>query len=90
MEAYRKTFIFFSNQSFREQELIHLGSQEGSVGRYKIETNHQDSYVLILLYENGERAFYNIVRIKNNYLKLEDLEGVHTIWEFKTLTPPEI
>jgi|SRR5690554_1762856 len=88
MQEYRKTFIFFPNLTFREQELIHLGSDKGLIGSYKIETDEQGEFVLILFYQNGERAFYKVLSIKNDYLKLEDLEGEHTVWELKTLSRP--
>lgn len=88
MQEYRKTFIFFPNLSFREQELIHLGSDKGLIGSYKIEPDEQGEFVLILFYQNGERAFYKVLSIKNDYLKLEDLEGEHTVWELKTLSRP--
>jgi hypothetical protein len=90
MRDYRKTFTFFPNLSFREQELIHLGTSEGVFGKYKIERDQQGDFVLILIYENGERAFYKVVRIKNDYLKLEDLVGEHTVWELNTLNRPAL
>ena len=90
MNAYRRTFIFYSNLSFREQELIHLGSNEGLIGRYKIEQGKAGYFYLVLNYVDHPSIVYKIVEIKNDYLKIQDLAGDQTEWELKTLNPPEL
>ncbi|PKR80832.1 hypothetical protein CW751_08680 [Brumimicrobium salinarum] len=88
MRNYRRTFTFFVNKSFREQELIHLGSDNGRIGRYKIIGNGLDDFVLELNYKDGERSYFKIIRIKNNFLKLQNYHKKEIEWQFKTLNPP--
>lgn len=90
LRAYRKCFIFYSNEIFREQELIHLGSEIGTVGRYTIENSHKSDFYLTLNYQDSEPAYFKIITIKNDFLKLQNIDGDQAVWEFKTLNPPEL
>lgn len=90
MEAYRKSFIFYSDLSFREQELIHLGSNEGAKGSYQINEDQNGDRVLRINYSNDDRASFRINAIENNRLTLQKLEDDETIWEFRSLKPPRL
>ena len=90
MHEFRKTFIFYSNLSFREQELIHLGTDEGSVGKYSVNKDESGIFYLTLYYYQKRTERYRIVKIKNDYLKIQNLEGNQTEWELKTLRPPAL
>lgn len=90
MKAYRKTFTFYSNFSFREQELIHLGSNEGLIGKYKIEEDGTANFQLTLEYQAQQSERYTILNIGDDNLRLQDIEGDHTEWELETLKPPTL
>jgi len=87
---YRKSFIFYSNQSFREQELIHLGSQEGFIGSYTVDEDNHGEITLNLRYNNNEYSSFIIQSISNTSLSLMKLQEGHDTWEFKSLKPPKL
>lgn len=87
IENYKTCFIFYSNNSFKKQELIHLGSDEGDFGTYQIYEHSDGSFTLKLMGTHSKAANYIIDYLRSDKLILEDIE-TNVIWEFKTLTPP--
>lgn len=90
MDEFRKTFIFYSNLSFREQELIHLGSNRGFKGLFSVEEDQIGEQTLHLNYSENEKKIYVIKTIHNNSLTLTGIDGEQPIWELSSLKPPEI
>lgn len=92
MEAYRTCFIFFENKNFREQELIHLGSSNGSVGKYSIDEDQEGNFILILHYSHEKRKTLRFViqKLDNTKLVLEKIEDQtsNCRWDLNTLPPP--
>lgn len=87
-EAYRKSFIFHDNRTFREQEFIHLGSQQGEYGRFWVFQDKGDEVFLRLNYENKKEVlFFDVLHINKHTLTLKN-QKTSVIWEFKSLTPP--
>lgn len=89
LENYRKTYIFFANERFREQELIHLGSKKGLIGRYDIRNDHKGGKVLCLYFQDGHKEFFSIQGIDNYNLTLQDYENQATL-EFHSLKSPKL
>lgn len=90
MNDYRRSFIFYSNDKFREQELINLGSNKGLKGRFTIEEFIDGEIILNLEYSKGEKAVFLIKEIKNNSLSLLNLDGSNITWKLKSLKPPTL
>lgn len=92
VKEYRKCIIFYENNSFREQDLIYLGSNKGAIGKYTIDEDDNGEYILILYYpnQNQEPIQFQIQKIGNTQLVLqkENDKGNLTIWVFQTLNPP--
>nr|WP_299206193.1 hypothetical protein [uncultured Brumimicrobium sp.] len=88
LKAYRKTYTFYLNGTFREQELIHLGSDAGLVGHFRIENDHKDRSKLILDFKDSPSEYYEIIKITNTYLELKSTGENPETWRFKTLKPP--
>ncbi|WP_146194078.1 hypothetical protein [Brumimicrobium oceani] len=91
LENYRKTLTFHSNNTFRDQELIHLGSNRGQTGKYKIKKAEKDSnYEILLNYSNEETLKLSIHSISNSKLVVKARLNPAAIWEFNTLKAPKI
>ncbi len=90
LEDYRKTFIFYANNKFREQELIHLGSKEGFIGRYEIREDSFGNKVLVLYYQGERTAYYVIQKIENYQLTLTEFENKDVVLEFHSLKSPKL
>lgn len=89
MDEYRKCFIFYANDRFREQELIHLGSTKGYIGKYRIDEDQNGNTVLKLYYANQENKHFVVESISDISLSLYH-EKTQVTWKFKSLTPPEL
>lgn len=85
LDEYRKTFTFFANRNFKEQELIYLGSKNGKTGQFSIKKDENENFVLVLKYKNDQIHYYQIKEISNNFLSLEKIEKNKTTWNFSTL-----
>jgi hypothetical protein len=90
MNNYRKSFIFYSNKRFRDQELIHLGSKEGFKGKYTVNNYPNNDTVLNLNYSDGSVYYFRINTIGNQTMTLQDINHEEIIWEFTSLKPPKI
>lgn len=90
LENYRKSFIFYSNNTFREQELIHLGSKKGRKGKYQIGKVEKGTFAILLTYSDNKMLPLNIESISNSKLKVKRLLDDPTIWEFNSLKPPRL
>lgn len=87
-EDYRKSLIFFSNNTFREQEYIHLGSRQGEFGKYHITQDNQGFYTIKITYiSHADTLYFEVVYIDNKTLILKNYE-TSVIWEFRSLKPP--
>lgn len=90
--AFRTCFIFFDNRSFREQELINLGSTKGEVGKYNIKEDMKGDYILYLYYSNSDKESlrFTIRKIERKELKIQrDVDSYSpAIWTLNTLEPP--
>ncbi|RFC53229.1 hypothetical protein [Brumimicrobium aurantiacum] len=90
MEEYRKTLTFHLNNTFREQELINLGSNKGKKGKYNVELDQYGDFNLILDYEGFGKQRYIIKEASNFKLWLYKLDGSKTTWQFGGLKAPKI
>jgi len=90
LNNYLKSFIFYSNQRFRDQELIHLGSKEGQKGIYSIKKDKYEKIILHLSYSEGDRRNFVIQEISNTKLTLQSLNGSRATWELSSLKPPKL
>lgn len=86
LKANRKSLIFFSNQTYRSQLFIHLGSDYGTKGTYYTRISDLGETV-IDLYSGHKKKSYIINEITNNNLILEDVKTKKIIL-FSTLPPP--
>lgn len=90
LEEYRKSFIFYSNETFREQALIHLGSRTGEKGSYKIRVINNQEVLLTLSYGKDDDRHYIIRNITNHSLTLESYTEPAVIWKLNSLNPPKL
>lgn len=87
LDKYKTCFIFYSNNTFKKQELIHLGSDEGDFGKYQIIQEGEGEFSLKILSKVDRVASYKITYLDSENLTLKNKE-TNVIWEFRTLTPP--
>jgi hypothetical protein len=82
----KRTYTFFDNGTFREQQLIHLGSPNGRIGKYSITISAKDTSFNIN-YKNGEHLSFNIDFLDTRVLELSNDSLSCTL---ETLTPPKV
>jgi len=90
LDDYRQCFIFFSNYTFIEQELILLGSKNGEAGKYEIIHKKNRSSTLKIIYDTPKKESFqfNILNLTNKELSLQDSDSVKYI--FESLHPPKL
>lgn len=84
----RETYTFYYDGTFRKQQMIHLGSSKGRVGRYNlgITKKVQDTF-LRLYFNHAEDIEFQIKHIDSRNLILEK-DSI--TWVLETLEPPNV
>ncbi|MEX1191373.1 MAG: hypothetical protein WEA99_05315 [Brumimicrobium sp.] len=88
---FKKTFIFYEDGEFIEQELNHLASFRGKKGKYILTLNDSHQDTLFKLYYNDKSSLYfHVKECDSDLLKLHELDveknSVNSIWTLRTLS----
>lgn len=83
----KRTYTFFDNGTFREQQLIHLGSQNGRIGKYNVTISANKDTTFNINYDNGEHLSFNIDFLDTRVL---ELSNDSLMCSLETLTPPKV
>lgn len=83
----RKTFTFYHDGTFREQQMIHLGSNKGRVGRFNLGITKQQDTLLRLYYHLAEDIELQIKHIDSRSMKIQKDSAT---WILETMEPPKV
>lgn len=81
----RTTYTFYHDGTFREQQMIHLGSNKGRVGRFNLSITKQQDTLLRLYYHLAEDVEFKIKHIDSRSLKIQ---RDSVLWILETMEPP--
>jgi hypothetical protein len=83
----RTTYTFFADGTFREQQMIHLGSNQGRKGYYSLIISEKKDTTFNLNYTSNEANTFHLDFIDVKSLKLSN-DSVK--WILKPLEPPKL
>jgi hypothetical protein len=68
----KRTYTFFENGTFREQQLIHLGSENGRIGKYSVGISPNLDTTLNIYYKNGDQLIFAVDFVDTKILNLSN------------------
>lgn len=83
----KTAYILFENGTFREQQLIHLGSKNGVVGSYGVSISETNDTSLVFFYPGNEEEQFQLEYIDSKQMKLSNQNET---WFFETLKAPKL
>ena len=83
----KKTYTFFENGTFRHQQLIHLGSENGRIGKYSIGISPNRDTTLNIYYKNGDELTFHIDFVDTKKLLISNDSLKYSL---ETLVPPKV
>lgn len=84
------TYTFFEDHDFYVQQLIHLGSHEGTKGSYTLSFRNEGDTALVMYLPDASQKIFKVLSLTVDELHLQLLDTIDKKeeWFFKSYTKP--
>lgn len=84
------TYTFFEDHDFYVQQLIHLGSHEGTKGSYTLSFRNEGDTALVMYLPDASQKVFKVLSLTVDELHLQLLDTIDKKeeWFFKSYTKP--